>query len=113
MSRISSLRSRLPIVGVPLLLTLVAAGCAGTRGARAEAAPAHPAAERYAIIPAPRRLEASPGEFQLDRQTRIVLSDPASTELRTLSELLAAPLRDAYGLPRPVSSGPVDDQAPK
>ncbi|HEX5575208.1 MAG TPA: family 20 glycosylhydrolase, partial [Gemmatimonadales bacterium] len=44
--------------------------------------------------------------------TRIMLSDPTSTELRTLAELLAAPLRVASGLPLPVSPHPVDDRTP-
>ena len=121
MSRFSSPQTRAPIVGVaPLvardarvaLVTLVAAGCAGTGATRGRPAPEHPAAERYAIIPAPRRLDARPGEFRLDRQTRILLSDPASTELRALAELLAAPLRKASGLPLPVSSEPADGAAP-
>jgi len=62
-------------------------------------------------MPAPRRLQARPGEFRLDRETRIMLSDPASTELRTLSELLAAPLRAASGLPLPVAPEPASDRA--
>ena len=64
------------------------------------------------MIPAPRRLEAKPGEFRLDRETRIMLSDPASVELRALSELLAVPLRAASGLPLPVSPEPAADHAP-
>jgi hexosaminidase len=41
-----------------------------------------------------------------------MLSDPASTELRTLSELLAVPLRAASGLALPVSPEPASDHAP-
>src|SRR5882724_5799831 len=92
-----------------LFLALAATGCGGTR---ATPDPVSPALERYPIIPAPRRLQARPGEFRLDRETRIMLSDPASTELRTLSELLAAPLRAASGLPLPVSPEPAADHAP-
>jgi len=40
-----------------------------------------------------------------------MLSDPASTELRTLSELLVAPLRAASGLPLPISPEPASDDA--
>ncbi len=40
-----------------------------------------------------------------------MLSDPVSTELRTLSELLAAPLRGASGLPLPVAPEPASDHA--
>jgi hexosaminidase len=94
--------------GAALFLVQVATGCAGTR---ATPEPAPQVVERYPIIPAPRRLQARPGEFRLDRETRIMLSDPASQELRTLSELLAAPLRAASGLPLPVSSEPASDHA--
>ena len=52
------------------------------------------------------------GSFNLDRSTRILLSDPASPELRTLVELLAVPLRQASGLPLPVSPEPADDRTP-
>jgi hexosaminidase len=90
-----------------LVLLLAATGCAGT-GAQ----PPSPAPDRYPIVPASRHLEPRPGEFRLDRDTRILLSDPASAELRTLSELLAAPLRAASGLPLPVSSEPPADHAP-
>ena len=83
-------------------------GCAGSR---APPVPVPQAVERYPIIPAPRRLQARPGEFRLDRETRIMLSDPASTELRTLSELLAAPLRTASGLPLPLSPDPASSHA--
>jgi hexosaminidase len=107
--RTPSRQARVLALGAPLLLALAATECSGMR-ARPEPVP--PAPERYPIIPAPRRLEARPGEFRLDRETRIMLSDPASTELRTLSELLAAPLRAASGLPLPVSPEPAADHAP-
>src|SRR5437762_11382 len=86
----SSRRAGLLAAGAALFLALVATGCAGTRPTPE---PVPRVVERYPIIPAPRRLQARPGEFRLDRETRVMLSDPASTELRTLSELLAAPLR--------------------
>jgi hexosaminidase len=107
--RTPSRQARVLALGAPLLHALAATECSGMR-ARPEPVP--PAPERYPIIPAPRRLEARPGEFRLDRETRIMLSDPASTELRTLSELLAAPLRAASGLPLPVSPEPAADHAP-
>jgi hexosaminidase len=106
--RALSRQARALLLGAPLL-ALAATGCSGMS---ARSGPVPPAPERYAIIPAPRRLEARPGEFRLDRETRIMLSDPASTELRALSELLAAPLRAASGLPLPVSSEPAADHAP-
>jgi hexosaminidase len=108
MPRTSWHRAGLPAAGAALLLAAVAAGCAGTR---ATPEPVPQVVERYPIIPAPRRLLARPGEFRLDRQTRITLSDPASSELRALSELLAAPLRAASGLPLPVSPAPASDHA--
>src|SRR6476469_9798149 len=102
----SSRRTGVPAVGAALFLALVAGGCAGTR---VTPEPAPQVVERYPIIPAPRRLQARPGEFRLDRETRIMLSDPASTELRPLSELLAAPLRAVSGLPLPVAPEPASD----
>ncbi len=74
--------------------------------------PVAPAPERYPIIPAPRHIQPGPGELRLDRTTRIMLSDPASAELRALAELLAAPLRAASGLPLPVSQEPAGDHMP-
>jgi hexosaminidase len=96
------------VVGAALFLAVVATGCAGTR---ATPEPVPQVVERYPIIPAPRRLQARPGEFRLDRETEITLSDPASTELRMLSELLAAPLRIASGLPLRISPEPASDHA--
>src|SRR6476646_9981267 len=96
MPRASSRPAGLLAVGAALFLALVATGCAGTR---VTPDPTPQVVERYPIIPAPRRLQAGSGEFRLDRETRIVLSDPASTELWTLSEFLAIPLRSASGLP--------------
>ena len=107
--RTPSRMARVLALGAPLLLMLAATGCSGMR---ARPGPVPPAPEGYAMIPAPRRLEAKPGEFRLDRETRIMLSDPASVELRALSELLAVPLRAASGLPLPVSPEPAADHAP-
>jgi N-acetyl-beta-hexosaminidase len=98
-----------PTLAPAVFLALLATGCAGMRAAPG---PAPRFVARYPIVPAPRHLEAKPGEFRLDRETRIVLSDPRSRELRTLAELLAAPLRAAAGLPLPVASEPAADQAP-
>lgn len=57
-------------------------------------------------------MQIGTGTFRLDRLTRIMLSDPNSTELRALVELLAAPLRVASGLPLPVSPHPADEHTP-
>jgi hexosaminidase len=88
-------------VRAAVVLALLSTGCAGTR---TSPEPVTPAADRYAIVPQPRRLVARPGEFRLDRGTRIVLADTASAALRALAELLASPLRAASGLPLPIAS---------
>lgn len=108
MLRISSLQARASVIGPRLLVALISGGCSGGRAT----APVSPAPQRYPIIPAPRRIQAGSGEFRLDRTTRIMLSDPASTELRALVELLAAPLRASSGLPLPVSPEPADNHTP-
>jgi hexosaminidase len=95
------------VVGPSWLLAVVASGCA-----RPATGPVSPAPGSASIIPAPRQMQAGSGRFRLDRMTRIMLSDPTSTELRTLVELLAAPLRVASGLPLPVSPYPADDRTP-
>jgi hexosaminidase len=97
------------IVGTALTLTIGSTGCAGRRAATG---PVRPAPERYPIIPAPRHIEAGSSELRLDRATRIMLSDPASPELRALAEVLIGPLRAASGLPLPISSEPAADDAP-
>ena len=88
-----------------LVLALISTACAG------KAAPSGPVPDlaRYPIVPLPRHIEARPGEFQLDSATRIVLSDPASPELRTLAEAVVAPLRAESGLPLPVAPAPTRD----
>ena len=96
------------VVLLEIFALLLAVGCAG----RSTVTGPNPAPERYPIVPEPRRIETRSGEFQLDNATQIVLSDPASTELRALSELLLAPLRAASGLPLPVSSEPAKETAP-
>lgn len=97
------------IVGTALTLTIGSTGCAGRTAATG---PVRPAPERYPITPAPRRIEAGSGELRLDRATRIMLSDPASPELRALAEVLIGPLRAASGLPLPISPEPAADSAP-
>ena len=57
---------------------------------------------RYSIVPLPQHLAARPGEFRLDAQTRILLSDTTSSALRSVADLLAVPLRAASGLPLPI-----------
>jgi hexosaminidase len=88
-----------------IALAVISTGCAGR-----PAGPI-PAPDRYPVVPAPRHIEARSGEFQLDSATRIVLSDPAGAELRTLAEAVAAPLRAASRLPLPIAPGPTDEQA--
>jgi hexosaminidase len=87
------------------LLAFLTGGCS----THPETSPVSPAAGSASIIPAPRQIQNGSGIFHLDRTTQIMLSDPASAELRTLVELLAAPLRAASGLPLPVSPHPADD----
>src|SRR6185437_301358 len=89
------------------VLVLMSTGCGGN------AAPSGPvpAPARYPIVPAPRHIEARSGQFQLDSATRIVLSEPASSELRAIAEAVAGPLRAASGLPLLVVPGPADKQA--
>ncbi|HWJ22014.1 MAG TPA: beta-N-acetylhexosaminidase, partial [Gemmatimonadaceae bacterium] len=106
MSPTSSPPARTVRAGVLLLpLALLGAACA-----RPTPAPLPSAApERYAIVPQPRHLVARPGELQLDARTRIVLSDSANAELRTVANLLAVPLRAASGLPLPIAQAAGDD----
>jgi hexosaminidase len=59
----------------------------------------------------PRSIHPAPGRFQLDQATRVVLSDPASAELRSLVELLLVPLRTASGLPLPIAPDASDEVA--
>jgi hexosaminidase len=88
-----------------LLLTIACIGCAGNNATGS----ANPLPDRYPIIPMPRSIHAEPGRFQLDQSTRVVLSDPASAELRSLVELLLAPLRTASGLSLPIAPDAHDD----
>jgi hexosaminidase len=105
MLRRSALDLNSPVTIVALVLAAVCMGCGG----KATIGRVNPELERYPIIPAPRRIQPARGEFPLDRTTRIMLSDPANGELRSLAELLAAPLRAATGLPLPVSLEPADE----
>jgi hypothetical protein len=109
MRRAPSRLAGVPAVVAALLFALAATGCSG---ARAAPGLVPPVVDRYPIIPAPRRLEAGSGEFRLDRKTRIMLSDPGSRELRTLSELLAAPSARPPDSRSRVSTEPASDQAP-
>src|SRR6185295_10317146 len=88
-----------------VVLVLISTACAGKT---ATSGPV-PDPARYPIVPAPRHLEARSDKFQLDSATRILLSDPASPELRTLAEAVVAPLRAASGLPLPVAPTPTRD----
>jgi hexosaminidase len=60
-------------------------------------------AVRYSLIPAPASLEAREGNFVLNQNTRVVV-DASDAELREMAELFVAPLREASGLPLPVSA---------
>ena len=68
----------------------------------------NPAPERYPIVPSPVSIVASRGEFRLDSATQIFLSDTANADLRSLADMLAAPLRSASAgaLRLPVSLAP-------
>jgi hexosaminidase len=58
---------------------------------------------RFPIIPFPAEVEAGTGAFQLDRETRVTLSDSLAEQLTGLVEGWAARGREAYGLPLPVT----------
>jgi hexosaminidase len=91
---------RLPVSRAKLLLIAACTACAvkPTTGS-VDALP-----DRYPIIPMPRSIHAESGVFRLDHSTRVILSDPASAELRSVAELLLVPLRTASGLPLPIAS---------
>jgi hexosaminidase len=78
------------VIGVSLIVlgAAVAAGMQIPAGG-------NPAPERYPIVPSPVSIVARPGEFRLDSATRIFLSDTANADLRSLADMLAAPLRAA------------------
>ena len=88
------------VIGVSLIVlrAAVAAGMQVPAGG-------NPAPERYPVVPSPVSIVASPGEFRLDSATRIFLSDTANADLRSLADMLAAPLRaaSAGALALPVS----------
>ena len=84
---------------VAVLGVMLTQGC--VTGRTVSEAPT-PAAVRYAIVPMPKRLIARSGEFRLDSQTRILLSDTASALLRPLADLFALPARAASRLPLPI-----------
>ena len=61
---------------------------------------------RYPLVPQPAHLEPREGAFELNRQTRLLLSDPTNERLRTTAELLATLVRDAAALPLRVGELP-------
>lgn len=78
----------------PVLLLVLLAACAPSL---------LEVADRYPLVPAPRELEPRSGEFLLDAETTIHLSDPSDAELLHLADSWADPVRAATGLPLPVS----------
>jgi hexosaminidase len=57
-------------------------------GAHAQTPAASEPPPRYPVVPWPAKLEPAEGSFPLRPETRIVLSDPASAELREIATLL-------------------------
>ena len=51
------------------------------------------------IVPWPADVRLHSGEFVLDAETRVVVSDPSVVELRRLAAYLTRPIREATGLP--------------
>lgn len=90
-------------------LALLTLGCLPPRTATR---PAAAATTRYAIVPLPAELVQRSGEFRLDAQTRILISDSANVSLRSAADLLALPLRAASGLPLPILPLAVSRMAP-
>ena len=99
--RASSFKAGAPVIAA-IVLALGSIGCGG----RPASLRVNPAPEQYPIVPSPLSIEPRPGEFRIDSATRILLSDPASAELRALAEVVVAPLRAASRLALPVSSVP-------
>ena len=83
---------RLPAV---LLAAAVALTSACSRRAPVERP--GPAPQRYRVVPWPQRVDARPGAFTVNAGTRLVLSDPASPELRAVAAFLSDYIRSAVG----------------
>src|SRR5690348_16754202 len=96
MHRLSSSTAQAGRLGLSLTLVFLVGGCTK---ARTSPEPVRSAAVTYAITPLPEHLAARAGELRLDTKTRILVSDTASSALRSLADLLAVPLRTASGLP--------------
>ena len=75
--------------------SLVLSAILGTAGCESE--PAIPG-----LIPLPESISSSAGEYRLDSESSILVSDPDDAELVRLAEYLAEPLRVSAGLPLPV-----------
>jgi hexosaminidase len=91
------------VIGVSLIMlgATVAAGMQVSAGGE-------PTPDRYPIVPSPVSMVARPGRLRLDSATRIFLSDTANADLRSLADMLAAPLRAASAgvLALPVTLAP-------
>lgn len=59
--------------------------------------------ERYPLIPWPRQLEPQDGTFTLDKETRILVSEPENQDARSPAERLATLVRDATVFPMRVA----------
>lgn len=92
--------------GVLVVAALLLVGC-GT--ARTAPAPLPSGGPRYAVVPMPAHLVPGSGEFRLDTETRILISERDSALLRPLASVLAVPLRAASHLPLPIVSAATSD----
>jgi hexosaminidase len=86
-------------LGVLVIFTPLGIGCATMQTAPT---PRPSAAPPYALVPLPERLIPRPGEFRLDAETRIMVSEKDSALLRPLAALFGASLRAASGLSLPI-----------
>ncbi len=64
------------------------------------------APERYRLVPWPQRVDARAGAFPVGAGTRLVLSDPASAQLRSAAEFLSEYVQAALGTKLQVSASP-------
>jgi len=81
--------------------SLVLSAILGTAGCESE--PAMPG-----LVPLPESISTSAGEFRLNSESSILVSDPGDAELERLAEYLGEPLRAAAGISLPVS-GPGEE----